>query len=117
MRGAETHDSIPTSASTTKLFALPAGWRVAVNLEHSAHVERPLTDSEQRVLAALLDYGRGAERSATCLRRAVARFRHGPRTATDIAKLCFLPVHRERVARVVKRRSHRYRRNSLKNLE
>src|SRR5436190_7546014 len=95
----------------TELRALtPAIQDVAVRFEHFVHVTRPLDDRERRVLEALLDYG-GAP-LALADRRAGARERYYvvPRLgtispwaskATDIAKLCDLPVRRLERGRLV----------------
>ena len=95
----------------TELRALtPAIQDVAVRFEHFVHVTRPLDDRERRVLEALLDYG-GAP-LALSDRRAGARERYYvvPRLgtispwaskATDIAKLCDLPVRRLERGRLV----------------
>src|SRR5881394_2166588 len=95
----------------TELRALtPAIQDVAVRFEHFVHVTRPLDDRARRVLEALLDYG-GAP-LALSDRRAGARERYYvvPRLgtispwaskATDIAKLCDLPVRRLERGRLV----------------
>jgi len=85
----------------TELRALtPAIADVAVRFEHFVHVARPLTERERRVLEALLDYGGGA---LTLPEADGERLYVVPRLgtispwaskATDIAKLCDLPVRR-----------------------
>ncbi len=73
---------------------------VAVRFEHFVHVARPLTERERRVLEALLDYGGGAaslpdadgERLYVVPR--LGTISPWASKATDIAKLCDLPVRR-----------------------
>jgi phosphoribosylformylglycinamidine synthase len=79
---------------------------VGVHFEHFVNLERPLTDSEQRVLAALLDYGGGPAQVAPGRQRLYVVPRLGTISpwaskATDIAKLCSLPVRRIERGRVV----------------
>jgi phosphoribosylformylglycinamidine synthase len=85
----------------TELRALtPAIADVAVRFEHFVHVARPLTERERRVLEALLDYGGGAlalpdadgERLYVVPR--LGTISPWASKATDIAKLCDLPVRR-----------------------
>jgi phosphoribosylformylglycinamidine synthase len=103
----------PPAATAFRLEKLRAELRslaptvtdVAVSFEHFAHVERPLTDSEQRVLAALLDYGGGPAAALSDRQRVYVVPRIGTISpwaskATDIAKLCSLPVHRIERGRV-----------------
>jgi phosphoribosylformylglycinamidine synthase len=84
----------------------PAVIDVTVHFEHFVHLAGPATDSEQRVLAALLDYGGGPAPIAPSGRQ---RLYVVPRLgtispwaskATDIAKLCSLPVRRVERGRV-----------------
>ena len=75
----------PPAATAFRLEKLRAELRalasavtdVAAHFEHFVHLERPLTEREDRVLRALLDYGGGAAaangRPAKALRRAAAR--------------------------------------------
>jgi phosphoribosylformylglycinamidine synthase len=84
----------------------PAVTDVAVNFEHFVHVERPLTDSEQRVLQALLDYSGGPAAVPSGRQRLYVVPRLGTISpwaskATDIARICSLPVHRIERGRVV----------------
>ncbi len=79
---------------------------VGVHFEHFVNVERPLTDSERRVLEALLDYGGGPADVAPDRQRLYVVPRLGTISpwaskATDIAKLCSLPVRRIERGRVV----------------
>ena len=65
----------------------------AVNFEHFVNLERPLTDAEQRVLAALLDYGGGPATAPSGWQRLYVVPRLGTISpwaskASDIAKLC-----------------------------
>jgi phosphoribosylformylglycinamidine synthase len=88
--------------------ALPAVADASVRFEHFAHIERDLTAREHEVLRALLAYDAGPlELPAGGNRRA---FYVVPRLgtispwaskATDIAKLCGLPVHRIERGRLV----------------
>jgi phosphoribosylformylglycinamidine synthase len=78
---------------------------LAVNFEHFVNVARPLTVAEQRVLEALLDYGGGPAPSAPGRQRLYVVPRLGTISpwaskATDIAKLCSLPVLRIERGRV-----------------
>jgi len=90
----------------TELHALaPTVGDVSVRFEHYVHVERPLTAAEQRVLGALLDYGGGAAAPAAGAQRLYVVPRLGTISpwaskATDIAKLCSLPVRRVERGRV-----------------
>ena len=83
----------------------PAVSDVAVHFEHFVHLDRPLTDGEQRVLEALLHYGGGPVQSAADRQRLYVVPRLGTISpwaskATDIAKLCSLPVLRIERGRV-----------------
>src|SRR5215471_2678531 len=88
----------------TELRALePAISDAAVRFEHFVHLERPLDGRERRVLEALLDYGGGALDLSRASAGARQRLYVVPRLgtispwaskATDIARLCELPVHR-----------------------
>ena len=105
----------PPAATAFRLEKLRAELRslaptvtdVAVNFEHFVNLERPLTVAEQRVLAALLDYGGGpgdARRAARQRLYVVPRLgtiSPWASKATDIAKLCALPVQRIERGRVV----------------
>jgi phosphoribosylformylglycinamidine synthase len=71
---------------------------VTVRYLHFAHVERELTDAENSLLSALLTYGSNAE-SQTEGRELIVVPRLGTISpwaskATDIAKICGLPIHR-----------------------
>ena len=109
----------PPAATAFRLEKLRAELRslaptvtdAAVNFEHFVNLERPLTDAEQRVLAALLDYGGGAgnaaERLAASVRRAAARHDlavglegHRHREAVRVAGAAYRarPSHRARRA-------------------
>ena len=95
----------------TELRALePAITDAAVRFEHFVHLERPLDGGQRRVLDALLDYGGGAldlpGASAGARRRLYVVPRLGTISpwaskATDIARLCDLPVHRVERGRLV----------------
>src|SRR5262245_45286529 len=88
----------------TELRALePAITDAAVRFEHFVHLERPLEGGERRVLGALLDYGGGALDLASSRPGGRQVIYVVPRLgtispwaskATDIARLCELPVHR-----------------------
>src|SRR5262245_53228821 len=87
---------------------VPAVGDVAVRFEHFVHVERPLTEREHGVLAALLAYDSGplALPGGAGSRRIYVVPRLGTISpwaskATDIAKLCGLPVHRVERGRLV----------------
>jgi phosphoribosylformylglycinamidine synthase len=92
----------------TELRALvPAIADVAMRFEHFVRLARPLTQDERRVLEALLDYGGG---TSTLRGEAGERLYVVPRLgtispwaskATDIAKLCNLPVRRVERGRLV----------------
>jgi len=94
----------------TELRALEAAIEgVAVRFEHFVHLARPLDDRERSVLDALLDYGGGALELAGAA-GARERLYVVPRLgtispwaskATDIAKLCELPVRRVERGRLV----------------
>ncbi|HWN38023.1 MAG TPA: phosphoribosylformylglycinamidine synthase, partial [Gammaproteobacteria bacterium] len=78
---------------------------VATHFEHFVHLERPLTEREDRVLRALLDYGGGAAARTTGRQKVYVVPRLGTISpwaskATDIAKICSLPVHRIERGRV-----------------
>jgi phosphoribosylformylglycinamidine synthase len=92
----------------TELRALtPAIEDVAVRFEHFVHLARALTERERRVLEALLDYGGGAlhlpdadgERLYVVPR--LGTISPWASKATDIAKLCDLPVRRVERGRLV----------------
>jgi phosphoribosylformylglycinamidine synthase len=77
-----------------------------VRFEHFVNVDRPLVDAERRVLTALLDYGGGPAHAASGRQRLHVVPRLGTISpwaskATDIAKLCSLPVRRIERGRVV----------------
>src|SRR5262245_9718215 len=83
----------------------PAVTDVAVRFEHFVHLERTLTDAELRVLTALLDYGGGPAATVAGRQRLYVVPRLGTISpwaskATDIAKLCSLPVRRVERGRV-----------------
>jgi phosphoribosylformylglycinamidine synthase len=86
---------------------LPAIADVAMRFEHFVHLARALTERERRVLEALLDYGGGAqplpdvdgERVYVVPR--LGTISPWASKATDIAKLCDLPVRRVERGRVV----------------
>src|SRR5688572_11607262 len=97
----------PPAATAFRLEKLRAELRalaptvtdVAVHFEHFVNVERPLAADEQRVLEALLDYGGGPAQSAPGRQRIYVVPRLGTISpwaskATDIAKICSLPVLR-----------------------
>ena len=72
---------------------------------HRVHLDRPLTGGEQRVLEALLSYGGGPAQSTADRQRLYVVPRLGTISpwaskATDIAKLCSLPVLRIERGRV-----------------
>ena len=79
---------------------VPAVADVALRFEHFVHVDRELTVAEQAVLTALLAYDNGPlELPGGDRRRIYVVPRLGTISpwaskATDIAKLCGLPVHR-----------------------
>jgi phosphoribosylformylglycinamidine synthase len=78
---------------------------VATHFEHFVHLERPLTEREDRILRALLDYGGGAAARTTGAQKLYVVPRVGTISpwaskATDIAKICSLPVHRIERGRV-----------------
>jgi len=78
---------------------------VAAHFEHFVHLERPLAEREERVLRALLDYGGGAAARTTGRQKLYVVPRLGTISpwaskATDIAKICSLPVHRIERGRV-----------------
>jgi phosphoribosylformylglycinamidine synthase len=87
---------------------LPAVADVAVRFEHFVHLERALSDAELGVLRALLAYDNGpiGLRGGPDTRRIFVVPRLGTISpwaskATDIAKLCSLPVHRVERGRLV----------------
>jgi phosphoribosylformylglycinamidine synthase len=103
----------PPAATAFRLEKLRAELRaiaptvtdVAVHFEHFVNVERPLTAAEQRVLEALLDYGGGAAPATSGRQRLYVVPRLGTISpwaskATDIAKICSLPVLRIERGRV-----------------
>ena len=103
----------PPAATAFRLEKLRAELRslaptvtdVAVHFEHFVNLERPLTESEQRVLTALLDYGGGAVEPPVGRQRVYVVPRLGTISpwaskATDIAKICSLPVQRIERGRV-----------------
>jgi phosphoribosylformylglycinamidine synthase len=78
---------------------------VASHFEHFVHLERALTEREDRVLRALLDYGGGAAARTTGRQKLYVVPRLGTISpwaskATDIAKICALPVLRIERGRV-----------------
>src|SRR5262245_38556753 len=78
---------------------------VAAHFEHFVHLERALTEREERVLRALLDYGGGAGARTAGRQKLYVVPRLGTISpwaskATDIAKICSLPVHRIERGRV-----------------
>ncbi len=78
---------------------------VATHFEHFVHLERPLTEREDAVLRALLDYGGGAAARAAGRQKLYVVPRLGTISswaskATDIARTCALPVHRIERGRV-----------------
>jgi phosphoribosylformylglycinamidine synthase len=85
--------------------AAPAVTDVAVHFEHFVDVQRPLTPAEHRVLEALLDYGGGAVERQSGGQQIYVVPRLGTISpwaskATDIAKICSLPVLRIERGRV-----------------
>ena len=108
----------PPAATAFRLLKLRAELRAlepaitdaAVRFEHFVHLERPLDGGERRVLEALLDYGGGALDLSGANAGARQRLYVVPRLgtispwaskATDIARLCDLPVHRVERGRLV----------------
>jgi phosphoribosylformylglycinamidine synthase len=95
----------------TELRALTAAITdAAVRFEHFVHVAGPLAERERRVLDALLDYGGGPLALPETRAGARERLYVVPRLgtispwaskATDIAKLCGLPVRRVERGRLV----------------
>jgi phosphoribosylformylglycinamidine synthase len=84
----------------------PAVTDVAVRFEHFVHLDRALTDAETRVLTALLDYGGGPAATVVGRQRLYVVPRLGTISpwaskATDIARLCSLPVRRVERGRVI----------------
>ncbi|HET7609994.1 MAG TPA: phosphoribosylformylglycinamidine synthase, partial [Gammaproteobacteria bacterium] len=78
---------------------------VASHFEHFVHLERPLTEREDSVLRALLDYGGGAAARTTGRQKLYVVPRLGTISpwaskATDIARICSLPVLRIERGRV-----------------
>jgi phosphoribosylformylglycinamidine synthase len=102
----------PPAATAFRLEKLREGLRslapvtdVGARFEHFVHVARALSEREQRVLAALLDYGGGAEPITGGRQRLYVVPRLGTISpwaskATDIAKICSLPVLRIERGRV-----------------
>jgi phosphoribosylformylglycinamidine synthase len=103
----------PPAATAFRLEKLRAELRslastvtdVAAHFEHFVHVERPLAEHEERVLRALLDYGGGAvPRSgggqALYVVPRLGTISPWASKATDIAKICALPVLRIERGRV-----------------
>src|SRR5262245_45725566 len=97
----------PPAATAFRLEKLSAELRslaptvtdVATHFEHFVHLERPLTEREDRILRALLDYGGGAAARTTGRQKLYVVPRLGTISpwaskATDIAKICSLPVLR-----------------------
>jgi phosphoribosylformylglycinamidine synthase len=86
--------------------AAPAVTDVTVRFEHYAHLLRPLEPQELSVLTALLDYGGGAAPSPPPGQELVyvvprlGTISPWASKATDIAKICALPVHRLERGRV-----------------
>jgi phosphoribosylformylglycinamidine synthase len=83
----------------------PAVSDVAVYFEHYANLVRPLAAGEERVLKALLDYGGNAVTPQGGTQRLYVVPRLGTISpwaskATDIAKICALPVQRIERCRV-----------------
>ncbi|RPI63412.1 MAG: phosphoribosylformylglycinamidine synthase, partial [Lysobacterales bacterium] len=104
----------PPAATAFRLEKLRAELRslapsvsdVAVHFEHFVHLERPLTEREDGVLRALLDYGGGAAARTAGRQKLHVVPRLGTISpwaskATDIARICSLPVHRIERGRVV----------------
>jgi phosphoribosylformylglycinamidine synthase len=84
----------------------PAVTDVAVYFQHFVWLARSLTATEERVLDALLDYGDGAVTPQRGRRRLYVVPRLGTISpwaskATDIARLCALPVRRVERGRVL----------------
>ena len=78
---------------------------VATHFEHFVHVERPLSEAEDRVIRALLDYGGGVAARAAGRQKLYVVPRLGTISpwaskATDIARICSLPVLRIERGRV-----------------
>ena len=103
----------PPAATAFRLEKLRAELRslvsavtdVAVHFEHFVHLTHALTEREQRVLEALLDYGGGAAPRTGGRQRLYVVPRLGTISpwaskATDIAKICALPVQRLERGRV-----------------
>jgi phosphoribosylformylglycinamidine synthase len=83
----------------------PAVTDVAAHFEHFVHLERPLREHEEGVLRALLDYGGGAAPRSGGGQKLYVVPRLGTISpwaskATDIAKICALPVLRIERGRV-----------------
>src|SRR5215831_12318944 len=94
----------------TELRALsPAIADAAVRFEHFVHVAAPLTERERSVLDALLDYGGGplalpdnrAGRERLYVVPRLGTISPWASKATDIAKLCGLPVRRVERGRLI----------------
>jgi phosphoribosylformylglycinamidine synthase len=103
----------PPAATAFRLEKLRAELRslaptvtdVAAHFEHFVHLERPLVGREERVLRALLDYGGGAAPRSGGGQKLYVVPRLGTISpwaskATDIAKICALPVLRIERGRV-----------------
>ena len=103
----------PPAATAFRLEKLRAELRslaptvtdVAAHFEHFVHLERPLSEHEDRVLRALLDYGGGAAPRSAGGHKLYVVPRLGTISpwaskATDIAKICALPVLRIERGRV-----------------
>jgi phosphoribosylformylglycinamidine synthase len=78
---------------------------VATHFEHFVHLERPLSPPEDRILRALLDYGGGAAARTAGRQKLYVVPRLGTISpwaskATDIAKICSLPLLRIERGRV-----------------
>jgi phosphoribosylformylglycinamidine synthase len=91
----------------TELRALvPSIGDVAVYFEHYVHLAAPFGQEQHRVLAALLDYGGGSAERHGGWQRVYVVPRLGTISpwaskATDIAKLCSLPLRRVERGRVI----------------
>ena len=84
----------------------PAVTDATVYFEHYASLAGALTPAQERVLTALLNYGDGVVTPQTGRQRIYVVPRLGTISpwaskATDIAKLCGLPVHRIERGRLV----------------
>src|ERR1044071_7844745 len=88
--------------------AVPEVADAAVRFEPFVHVDRALGDREERVLRALLSYDSGplalpsgGQRRAVYIVPRLGTISPWASKATDIAKLCGLPVHRVERGRLV----------------